>query len=230
MTHEMSFSRSQRGVALIVTLFILLVVTFMGLVAMRTGLMQVAMATNSQVSVVLFQNADAGTGTVENVINSSSMAYANGPTGPITLIKDNPGAEVVGCLTKDGLVLATSVAAADKKKCDLDNNAQYVSGRNVVAVQVAVRTPVDASGKSQSVINYGTDESVLPGGGGALVAVYSTSVMPAFGSATTSVIEGCLNLPHEGTAGNTVTDCLTTNNASFQTVVQEFVYGYGGYK
>lgn len=228
MKREMAFPRAERGVALIVTLFILLVVTFMGLVAMRTGLMQVAMATNSQVNVVLFQNADAGTGTVENVINSSSMSYANGPTGPITLIRDNPGAEVVGCLTKDGLVLATSVTT--KQKCDLDNGTQYISGRNVVAVQVAVRTPVDASGKSQSVINLGTDESVLPGGGGALVAVYSTAVMPAFGSATNATIENCLNLPQEGAAGSNVTDCLTTNNASFQTVVQEFVYGYGGYK
>lgn len=225
--NRLASPRSQRGVALIVTLFILVIITFMGLVAMRSGLMQVAMATNSQVGVVLFQNADAGTGSVENLINSD-MTYANGPTGPITLIKDNPGVPVVGCFTKGGLTLATSVT--DPVLCDLDSADDFVSGREVAAVQVAVMTPVDASGKAQVVLNYGTDDSILPGGGGALVAVYSTSVMPNFGSATKAQIEDCLELPPEGAPGSTASDCLADANASYETVVQEFVYGYGGYK
>lgn len=227
MTNTISLRHRQRGVALIVTLFILVIITFMGLVAMRSGLMQVAMATNSQVGVVLFQNADAGTGSVEARINSD-MSYANGPTGPITLIKDNPGVPVVGCFTKAGLKLATSVD--DPVKCDLDLADDFVSGREVAAVQVAVMSPVDASGKAQVVLNYGTDDSILPGGGGALVAVYSTSVMPNFGSASKGDIETCLELPPEGTPGDTASDCLAEKNASYETVVQEFVYGYGGYK
>lgn len=227
MTQTMNFRHRQQGVALIVTLFMLVIVTFMGLVAMRAGLLQVAMATNSQVSVVLFQNADAGTGSVEAKINSD-MTYANGPTGPITLIKDNPGKAVVGCFTKAGLALATSVATA--RACDLAQAGDYVSGREVTAVQVAVMSPVDASGKAQVVMNYGTDDSILPGGGGALVAVYSTSVMPNYGSATKTEIKDCLAKPLEGAAGTTSTDCLISKNASYETVVQEFVYGYGGYK
>jgi uncharacterized protein (TIGR01732 family) len=226
MRREPSFPHAERGIALIVTLFILLVITFMGLIAMRTGLLQVAMSTNSQVNVLLFQNADAGTGRVEATINGSAT-YANGPGGPITLIKDNPKSEVVGCLTKTGLKLATSTVAP--RTCDLDLTDERVSGREVVAVQVALRSPLDASGKAQAVVNYGTDDQVLPGGGGTLVAVYSTSVMPAYGSATSSTIETCLAKPQDY-AVETVTDCLTNANASFQTVVQEFVYGYGGYK
>lgn len=235
MTHTTTFRHRQQGVALIVTLFMLVIVTFMGLVAMRAGLLQVAMATNSQVSVLLFQNADAGTGSVENKINSD-MTYANGPTGPITLIKDNPGKAVIGCFTKAGLVLATSVASGSARKCDLATAGDYVSGREVAAVQVAVMAPVDASGKAQVVMNYGTDDSILPGGGGALVAVYSTSVMPNYGSATKSDIQGCLGQPMEAPVPQTtpatlsMTDCLVSKNASYETVVQEFVYGYGGYK
>lgn len=227
MRKAMTFRHRERGVALIVTLFILVIVTFMGLIAMRAGLLQVAMATNSQVSVVLFQNADAGTGSVEAVINSD-MTFANGPTGPITLIKDNPGMAVVGCFNKAGLQLATDVGAP--RSCDLNDVSEFVSGREVTAVQVAVMSPVDASGKAQVVLNYGTDDSILPGGGGALVAVYSTAVMPNYGSATKTEITDCLAKPQEGAAGTTATECLTSKNASFETVVQEFVYGYGGYK
>jgi Tfp pilus assembly protein PilX len=220
--------RRQRGVALIVTLFILVIVTFIGLIAMRSGMQQVAMSTNSQVAVVLFQNADAGTTSVESTINSD-MTYANGPKGPITLIKDNPGMAVVGCFTKTGLKLADSVGTP--RTCDLDQATEFVSGRGVVVVQVAVQTPVDSSGKAQSIRATGSDDAVLPGGNGALVAVYSTSVMPNYGSATKSQIETCLGKPQEATGTDpTVTSCLVASNASFQTVVQEFVYGYGGYK
>lgn len=225
----MTSPRQQRGVALIVTLFILVIVTFIGLIAMRSGMQQVAMSTNSQVAVLLFQNADAGTTSVENVINAD-MTFANGPTGPITLIKDNPGKAVVGCFTKTGLDLSDSVTTP--RKCDLDTAGEYVSGRGVVVVQVGVQTPVDSSGKAQTVMNYGTDDSILPGGGGALVAVYATSVMPNYGSASKSEIEACLGEPQEAVSSSTdsVTSCLVKKNASFQTVVQEFVYGYGGYK
>lgn len=223
-----SLPRRQQGVALIVTLFILVIVTFIGLIAMRSGMQQVAMSTNSQVAVVLFENADAGTTNVENTINAN-MTFANGPTGPITLIKDNPGQAVVGCFNKSGLQLATSVATP--RRCDLDQAGEFVSGRGVVVVQVAVQAPVDSSGKAQSTRNTGSDDSVLPGGGGALVAVYSTAVMPNYGSATKSEIEGCLAQPQEATGTTpTVTSCLVGANASFQTVVQEFVYGYGGYR
>ena len=227
MRKTMTFRHRERGVALIVTLIILVIVTFMGLVAMRAGLLQVAMATNSQVGVVLFQNADAGTGSVEDFINSD-MTFANGPTGPITLIKDNPGMAVVGCFTKAGLSLATAVDAP--RSCDLTQNEEFVSGREVTAVQVSVMSPVDASGKAQVVPSYATDDSILPGGGGALVAVYSTAVMPNYGSATKSEIMACLAMPQEGDAGTTATECLTSKNASFEVVVQEFVYGYSRYK
>lgn len=226
MRHSPSFPHAQRGVALIVTLFILVVVTLMGLVAMRAGLLQVAMSTNSQVRVLLFQSADAGTANVETSI-SSDMTYANGPTGPITLIKDNPGNEVVGCLTKTGLDLAVDVAAP--RNCDISSmSTEAVSGRDAVVVQVAVRAPVDASGQARTAVLDGTDDDVLPGDR-TLVAVYSTAVMPGFGSASTSEVQTCLGKPQDGVA-ETVTDCLTTKNAAFETVVQEFVYGWGGYK
>lgn len=228
MRHEMTFRHAQRGVALIVTLIILVIVTFMGLIAMRTGLLQVAMATNSQVSVLLFQNADAGTGSVESMINADVKA-ANAPGGPITLIKDNPGKEVVGCLTKAGLKLAKEIDPTKKRLCDLDATAgaDFVSGRGAVVVQTSLVSPLDASGNAQTVPSYGTDDSDIVGGS-ALVAVYATSVMPNYGSATNAEVEDCMKNLQEG--ATTVTSCLLDKKASFQTVVQEFVYGYPGYK
>lgn len=231
MKPERTFPHRQRGVVLIVTLVILVIITFVGLIAMRTGMLQVAMSTNSQVSAVLFQNADAGTIVVENKVNANPT-YANSAIGPVTLAKENPGQEVVGCLRKGstGLTMATDIAVP--VRCDPGLVADYVSGRGVVLVQVALTSPLDASGNAQVVQSYGTDDSVLPGGASALLAAYSTSVMPNYGSATATEIKACLELPQEGTVidPDNVTSCLKAENASFQTVVQEFVYGYSGYK
>lgn len=222
MKRAYSFPQSQRGVALIVTLVILLVVTFMGLVAMRGGMLQVAMSTNSQVNALLFQNADAGTNAVFNAISPDPTTN---PTNPINQVRDNPGKELVGCLKSSTLTFGASVTSP----VTCNPSQDFVSGRGAVAVQVSLMVPMNASGGAQTVINYGTDAGVLPGGNNLLVSAYATSVLPAFGSATPATITTCLGKPQEDSVNPTVTDCLAAQNASFETVVQEFSYGYPGY-
>lgn len=227
------YRHRQRGVALLVTLIILVVVTFMGLVAMRSGLLSVTMSTNSQVDTLLFEGADAGVTAVANKINSS-LAIANGPTGLITLAKDNPGTEVLTCLKSAGLDVTISMASP--KRCDLDEANNFISGRSVTVVQTSLVAPKDASGKAQTMPTYGSDDAVLPGGGSAMLVTYSTSVIPSFGATTVLTAEGCLAknqqdaVDGDGKPIETVTGCLLRERASFQTVVQEFAYGYPGYK
>lgn len=230
--HYFSY-RHQQGVALLVTLVLLVIVTFMGLVAMRSGLLNVAMSTNSQVDTLLFQSADAGVTSVENKINAS-LAAANGPTGPITLAKDNPGVEVISCLKKAGIALTTVITSP--ARCDPTAAADFISGREVVVVQTSLVAPKDKSGKAQVMPVYGSDDAVLPGGGSAMLVTYATSVMPSFGGATTDAVQECLTKPQQdaldadGKPVETVTSCLADERASFETVVQEFAYGYPGYK
>jgi Tfp pilus assembly protein PilX len=51
----------QQGAALIAVLIVLLIVTVLGITAMRMGLSSLALANNSQMSQLLFQTADMGT-------------------------------------------------------------------------------------------------------------------------------------------------------------------------
>lgn len=223
----------QQGVALLVTLVILVIVTFMGLVAMRSGLLSLTMSTNSQVDSLLFESADAGVTSVANKINSS-LAVANGPTGLITLAKDNPGKEILTCLKKSGIAVTTSMASP--ARCDVDRKDNFASGREVTVVQTSLVAPMDATGKAQVMPTYGSDESVLPGGGSAMLVTYATSVMPTYSATSASTVETCLAKNQQdavdasGNAIETVTGCLSRERASFQTVVQEFAYGYPGYK
>lgn len=216
--------RAQQGVALIVTLMILVIITMVGLVAMRSGLLQVAMSTNSQVDALLFQAADAGVGAVETDINANPIA-SNASTGVLGLAKDNPGTEIPLCLNKLGLQKGTTSTGSKCAQTD------FMSGRGAVRVQMAIRALTNASGGLSQLAQAGTEAGLLPGDGLVQYQLFSTSVMPAFGSATDADVNTCLTTkPQYNPSGVNVTDCLATANASFQTVVQEFAFGYAGYK
>ena len=62
----------QRGAALIAVLIILVVITLLGVTAMRMGLTSLTLATNSQVSQLLFQSADMGTASLMKLVQQDT--------------------------------------------------------------------------------------------------------------------------------------------------------------
>lgn len=64
------FPQAQRGAALIVGLVLLLVMTLLGVAAMRTSTLQLVMAGNSQYSQLAFQAAESG---IENEFNAGGL-------------------------------------------------------------------------------------------------------------------------------------------------------------
>jgi hypothetical protein len=53
--------------------------------------------------------------------------------------------------------------------------------------------------------------------------------MPAYGGSTDSAVVNCFNTYKQSRGTYTVTDCLTDNNVSSRTVVQEYAFGRAGY-
>lgn len=222
MTQLSSRKKAQEGVALIITLLILVVVTSVGVVAMRAGLLQVAMATNSQVNILLFQAADAGVGALERVVTDNPN-QASAATGVLGLAKSAGGGEIPLCLTKTGM---TAITSTDGTRC---SGSDYISGRGAVRVQMALRAITDSSGSLVKAPLVGTEAGLIPDDGGSY-QLYSTSVLPVYGSASDDDVQDCLGLPQYDPVGENITDCLAGLNASFMTVVQEFMFGFSGYK
>jgi Tfp pilus assembly protein PilX len=227
----------QRGVALLVTLVILVIVTFMGLVAMRSGMLQVAIATNSQVNSLLFQNAESGVEAVRQLIEADVEAAAL-PTGVIGLATNQPTEEVAGCRHKTaGLHLSNSTTTPTAESiCSPSVSGEYFSARGAVQVQVAVSAVLDAAGQPMVMVTDGMElcstkecEGPRPlSAERSVMAVYSTAVMPTFGS-TESQVQDCLEDYKQSRGAYTVTDCLTDVRAAFRTVVQEYAFGRSGY-
>lgn len=208
--------KKQRGAAIIVVLLILIVISVLGIAAVRMGLTSLSVATNSQVSALLFQAADTGVVTFERKVAENPQAAAL-PTGIVGPSLNEPGVEKPYCIT-----------ASSRLRAGLCTTSDYTSARAAVINQIAVEVPAAADGSPMRAVVLGTDLD-RAGISNYVVNVHSTSLIPVFGAAGDGEITDCLQKPNndsDDVAVTTVTDCLTDEGAVFKTLVQEYSYGY----
>lgn len=86
---------AQRGVALLIALVVLIVVTLLGTAAMRSALFQSKVAVNAQASQLLFQGAESG---LESI---TSHAAAPAPVNFFRQVVNAPGTVVHFCLSQN---------------------------------------------------------------------------------------------------------------------------------
>lgn len=211
---------------LIVVLLVLIVMTLLGISAMRMGLSSLSVATNSQVGNLLYESADAGLFHLER----SAMLNVDAALQPGGVLATN--SEDVFCLKpKSG---AVSLVAG---RCDSSASGDFMSSRNAALTQVHVinRGSTDEFSQNATMI-LGSDSSIRQSQK-IEVTVASTSVLPGFGSATTGTINGCLantgdDTVRTGTAGSTyevsdaavttVSECLSANGGVYSTLLEDF--------
>lgn len=196
----------QQGAALIVTLMVLVVITVLGVAAMRLGLTGLALSTNAQINSLLFQSADMGIVSFENSVNKNGGMYAY-----FTKLSQVTGAtELVYCQT---------TTAISQQVCSPTTSSNYTSGRGAVLVQIAFA-------KAPNALVLGQDS-----GSGAVqnltFSVRSTSLMPNVGGVSSSSINTCLAMAQTSPVDpidDPLADCLITAGANTSTLVQEYVY------
>ncbi len=161
-TYLMANKRSQAGSTLIPVLLILVVITIVGVIAMKQGLTSLNIATNSQIQTVLAESSDAAI----NQFSRTDLTTITNVTGVLGAAINNPdpGQEYVFCfrptssdpfgLTVNSSILqgdpaggdtATQVNYDSSSFCDLTATTDFGSGRKAAVTQVAVTIPLDAS-------------------------------------------------------------------------------------
>ncbi|AUX86050.1 MULTISPECIES: pilus assembly PilX family protein [Acinetobacter] len=218
MKHSTLTHQAQRGATLIVVLFMLLLITIVGIIGIRVAITSLNIATNSQVGQLLLQTGDTPTNQFLNVSNYNDLTVLSGAIGKA--IEENkvaPGKEIIFCYKptsnlKLGSALDTTVLVppakgdpADSKAtidstqtnrsgfCDLE--ADYGSARQAVVTQVAVRIPTDAitDANPGSTLARDTDVSLQSntskGKVEARVRVTSTAIMPAYSTENLATVQ-----------------------------------------
>lgn len=220
LLHQSAARIKQQGAALIAVLIILLVITVMGVTAMRMGLTGLALATNSQVGYLLFQAADKGLTDLEKAVNLNTGAairiggIVGSPTNTYC-VTPTTATEVVSGLTAGA--------------CNAESDNSFLSARKISMVQVNYTKGAFADFDSNST----TVSMTTLGGGGKLspdkMTVTSTSVMIGMSSASTTTLNGCFVLPGDDSKDAsivTITDCLTDSGAIFTTHQNDYSLGF----
>ena len=190
--------KQQKGATLITVLVILIVITLLGTIAVKMGIVGLKIATNSQVNALLLENSDSALFNIENpeverqLALDGMFAYFNSSA--------NANDELVFCyrasensffklskasaITEDGSTTKIGVDGFCKAN-------QFATGRSAVLSQVYLTKSSTTSAPFSSVPK-GTSlgQSNVP------VTMHNIgatviSVLPSFAGATTTQIENC---------------------------------------
>lgn len=250
-TYPMTNRQSQTGSTLVAVLLLLIVITVIGVIAMKQGLTSLNISTNSQIQTVLAQSSDS----VINQFARSDLTAIGSATGVLGAAINNPtpGQEYVFCYRPTstdafGLSLnaniiqgntnstVTNVDVDTTNFCNLSGSTDFGSNRKAAITQVAVTVPTDASilPPLSGLPRGGTDISL----GSQLpksfimqqrVRVTSTSMLPAFSASPlstvqTECVQGRISDNSDTPLQNVenLTDCLARRGLPANTQVQEF--------
>lgn len=191
--------KQQKGATLITVLVILIVITLLGTIAVKMGIVGLKIATNSQVNALLLENSDSALFNIENPAEVERQLALDGMFAYFNSAA-NADDELVFCYRAAQNAFydfsKASAIAADgtTTKIGVDGFCkanQFAMGRSAVLSQVYLTKSSTASAPFSSVPK-GTSlgQSNVPATTNNIGATV-ISVLPSFAGATTTQIENC---------------------------------------
>lgn len=241
--NKLKAKKSQRGATLIVVLVMLVLLTLVGLWAIRGSITSLKISTNAQVVALLKQTSDSVFFTLENKTDDE-LVFTNMRIGDgmlnYTLRPENKGKELVFCVrgeTVDNFVgsrigsvvywQGKTIKNTDMGKngfCQVGRTSDFLSGRNAVLTQVSVRA--GSSDRDWEHLMEGDDKETSKSTGIQKVVITATSLIPKLSNSDDSKINECLSnftsFKDDLVQNDTVTDCLASLNVPYSTQEMEY--------
>lgn len=202
---------SQRGATLIVVMIMLVIITIIGTLAVKQGLISLNIATNSQAQQLLMQNSDAAFFNVERESNLIQGLSSSGMFGYINGAA-NKDKELVFCfrgaennffdINRASLMIweaakiqPTNDSLGKDGYCNVEATSGnfFTSGRKTVMTQIAVKFSSQSDNDPFYGMQYGTDENGVKFEKNKPVKVLAISIMPMLTTASAADIDTCLN-------------------------------------
>ena len=227
--------KQQKGATLITVLVILIVITLLGTIAVKMGIVGLKIATNSQVNALLLENSDSALFNIENPAEVERQLALDGMFAYFNSAA-NANDELVFCyrasensffklskasaITEDGSTTKIGVDGFCKAN-------QFAMGRSAVLSQVYLTKSSTASAPFSSVPK-GTSlgQSNVPATTNNIGATV-ISVLPSFSDASPTQIEECFKKPSNKYGSlQTVGECFEGLNIPYN--MQHSDYTVGG--
>lgn len=202
----------QEGATLIVVLILLVIITVIGTLAIRSSLTALNIATSSQAQQLLVQNSDSAIFNVEDPdLIERNTAY----DGLFGLVKSdaNKGKELVFCykgtatefydFSRASFMQWVSGTAPNNSELGIDgyckmdsSNNFFTSGRKAVMTQVSIKVNTDASSNLDRAFEHmqrGTDAESAKIDKSEKILVTATSIVPSMSTANDTDINNCFS-------------------------------------
>lgn len=234
---------SESGAVLIVVLFVLILITLIGTIAIQRSSTDLKLATASQVSKLTFQSTDAAFNKLEKEDRSLGKGNSvDNVRGYVTRPgRQYIGREIIFCVrpktsrffNQNKLTEKTSdgtgyISGKNNGFCDVGNSEDYVGeSRTVTQMTFAKSEANEALPYSLEGDKTYTDDQVSQTGQTpfecANFEVYATSLVPAFSDAATSKINACLKTINTDTLKDQCEEKVKSENSDYATRPELFV-------
>ena len=231
-----TLASSQQGAVLIVVLLFLTLIILAGVIAVRNSSTDLKLATSDQINTVLLQSSDSANNKIEMSVNGlpSSEQYKQimGITGIFGyyFLGDNDEDIIDFCYRPRAAFfnIDNAVIRRDTGKivnnttgyCDPTKATDYTSNRNTTMTQVMVKNvSATANNGAFSQMTLGSDSEEKTSKTYTF-DIYSTSVLPAYGSARDDKVKECFEKNAADDADG-VTKCMTDNNIPSKMLVEQ---------
>lgn len=235
----------QTGSTLIIVLFMLIAVTIIGTIAVRSSLTSLSISTNSQAQALLTQSSDSVFFNLETLVDDPEdfmkMRVGDGMLAYV-LRPENKSKELVFCMRAGnsaqfvGSRIASVVYWPGKGKairnsdlgkvgfCQVSRGADFLSGRKATLTQVTVRA--SQNNEDWEHMLEGDDAESSKSKGVQRVTITATSLLPSLSESSVTAINACLtnftSFVDEVAENKTVTDCLSEANVPYSTQEMEY--------
>lgn len=231
---------NQKGSTLIVVMFILIVITLIGALSARSGLLGFKIATNSQAIHILNQNTDAAFVPIEDPQKLSDYLVGTGIFG-FPKMDSNKDKEFVFCykgsevdfyslrraslIYLEGDTLLTN-AIGKEGYCKAESGF-FSSGRSASLTQISIRvgTPTSLPIAPFSGVAEGTDAETGKVDDTSYMIVAVTSAMPVLSEADSDDVTACmehLSYVPSGSSQETISECLEKIGVPYKTQISEY--------
>lgn len=239
--------KSQQGVTLIVVLLFLMLITLVGIMAVKRSTTDLKVATADQVDTFLLNSSDSANKRIEKIFDndtdkdykdavikgSGMFGYYLSEAGSANrddqyIFCYNPRLASFAQLSQARIVKPNggAVMTTSSGYCDISESNSYASARSNVLTQVNITRA------SKAVVGQGNFKSVTQGSGiqanepsneSAVFNIRSTSILPSISNASKSQINDCLKKPIDPSDGTTksLDECMKDEGIATKTLVQQ---------
>ena len=240
---QFTLPSTQSGAVLIVVLLFLIMITVVGVIAVRNSSTNLKLATSDQINTVLLQASDSANNKIEQSVNGDPNSAQYKKIMCLTgifgyyVLGDNEKDIISFCyrpredfynISNATIRRGTGVLVKNAKGyCNPKLLADYTSQRGTTMTQVMIKnTNTFGSGTNATSgnndfrhMNIGTDtadKTVKK----QQFNIYSTAVLPAYGNADSTKVSECFE-KDASAATNNIAECMTDNNIPSKLLVEQ---------